>query len=76
MTHSENTFKRIGPALPKLPHEKDESTVTPLRPGRKMKRAAADLAAGKVDTEIRGEARCNFDPAACNTPSPDEKDSS
>ena len=58
--------KRIGPALP---NERDEAPqVPPPPPGKKMKQAAADVAAGKVDTEARGEARCNFDPADCKPP--------
>jgi len=57
--------KRIGPALP---HERDEAPEVPPPPTGKMKQAAKDIASGKVDTEQRGEARCNFDPADCTPP--------
>ena len=57
--------KRIGPALP---HERDEAMQAPPPPGRKMRQAAADVAAGKVDTEARSAARCNFEPATCVPP--------
>ena len=59
------TAKRIGPALP---NERDETPHVPPPPGKKMKQAAADVAAGKVDTEARGDSLCNFDPAACKPP--------
>ena len=58
-------IKRIGPALPQ---ERGAVPVVPPPPDPKMKQAAADVAAGKVDTEARSDARCNFEPAKCKPP--------
>jgi|SoiMethySBSTD1v2_1073268.scaffolds.fasta_scaffold280777_2 hypothetical protein len=76
MTAPQKTETRTGVPQPKLPHERDESTATPPAPGPAMKRAASDVATGKIDTERRGQARCNFEPADCAEPSQPQKERS
>ena len=50
---------------PKLPHERDETPdPAPGSDGAKVRRAAADIAAGRKDTDCYGAARRVFDRAA------------
>jgi len=50
-----------GKGAPKLPHERDESPATPLKPGATMAQAERDLAHGQTDTDRYTDAARTFE---------------
>ena len=51
------------PPAVRLPHEHDEHADAPQEPREVIARAEADIVEGKVDTDLRGQARAVFDKA-------------